>query len=85
MKDPELEIKDDLFKNDYCTKSYEANGFLNYDDFLEFGLKLELVESKVRRIIDDFATHNPKVESLVHQSFLSSEAQEPYKSTYLEN
>ncbi|WP_310101022.1 HipA domain-containing protein [Algoriphagus sp. 4150] len=84
VKDPELALKDGLFDNDYYTKSNEANGFHAYDDFFEFGVKIGLLESRVRRILNELADHKPEVESMIRRSFLSDYAKEIYKTTYLD-
>jgi len=84
VKDPELALKDGLFDNDYLTESFQANGFHAYDDFYQFGIKIGLLESRVRRILNDLSTHNEEVESMIQRSFLNSPTKEIYKVTYLE-
>lgn len=84
VKDPELALKDGLFDNDYYTKSNEANGFHAYDDFFEFGIRIGLLEPRVRRILNEFSTRNPDVESMIVRSFLSDDTKEIYKATYLD-
>ncbi|WPR73975.1 HipA domain-containing protein [Algoriphagus sp. NG3] len=84
VKDPELALKDGLFADGYYTKSNEANGFLAYDDFFEFGIKIGLLASRVSRILNELSTHNPEVESMIQRSFLSKDVKEIYKSTYLD-
>lgn len=84
VKDPELALKDGLFDNNYYTKSNEVNGFHAYDDFFELGIKIGLLESRVRRILNELANHNPEVESMIQRSFLSDDAKEIYKTTYLD-
>ena len=83
VKDPELALKGRLFDNEYHTESNEANGFYAYDDFFEFGIKIGLLESRVRRILNELSTHNPEVESMIHRSFLNEDVKEVYKTTYL--
>jgi len=84
VKDPELALKNGLFDNDYHTESFETNGFHPYDDFYEFGIKIGLLESRVRRILNDLSSHNEEVASLIQRSFLNSQTKEIYKVTYLE-
>nr|WP_091692990.1 HipA domain-containing protein [Algoriphagus locisalis] len=84
VKDPELALKDGLFENDYYTKSNKANGFHAYDDFFEFGIRIGLLEARVRRILNELAKHRPEVELITQRSFLSDEAKEIYKETYLD-
>jgi serine/threonine-protein kinase HipA len=84
VNDPELALKNGLFDDEYYTQSFEANGFLAYDDFYEFGLKIGLLESRVNRILNDLTKHTMEVESLIQRSFLNSPTREIYKMTYQE-
>ncbi|WP_215224467.1 type II toxin-antitoxin system HipA family toxin [Echinicola shivajiensis] len=82
VKDPELALKDGLFKNDYVTESYNANGFYAYDDFLEFGIKLGILKTRLLKILGDFKTEHKEVKDLISRSFLSEEAKKIYLQTY---
>jgi serine/threonine-protein kinase HipA len=84
VKDPELALKNGLFANDYSTESNQANGFHAYDDFYEFGIKIGLLESRVRRILNELSTRNQDVELMIQRSFLSDDTKEIYKATYLD-
>ncbi len=84
VKDPELALKDGLFKNDYETKSYKANAFYAYDDFYEFGIRIGVLKSRVLKILDQFSTEQAEVETLIFRSFLSDGSKERYLQTYRE-
>ena len=73
----------ELFKA-YETKSFEANGFYAYDDFLAFGVKLGLFVKIVERIIKTFIGYEPKVLKLLENSFLSQEPTERYEALFLD-
>ena len=44
-------LRDGLFSNAYYTKSFSALGFYAYDDFYEFGLKIGMLDKRVKKII----------------------------------
>ena len=60
VEDPQLALKDGLFKDDYYTKSYQASGLLGFDDFWEFGLKIGLLKSRLIKIMNEFYYQNQK-------------------------
>lgn len=82
VKDPELALKDGLFKNDYYTPSFEANGFIAYDDFWEFGLKIGLIKSRLTKILDEFRTIKREVGDLTERSYLDETCKKLYLDTY---
>ena len=84
VKDAELALKDGLFVNDYYTKSYEAIGLYAYDDFYEFGLKIGILEKRVKRILQDFSKPMEEIEPMINRSFLKKEIKSRYKDCYLE-
>jgi len=73
----------ELFE-EYETKSFEANGFYAYDDFIAFGERLGLSLKMVESIIKTFLGNEPKVLKLLEVSFLSDEAKERYETLYLD-
>lgn len=82
VKDPELALKDGLFKDDYYTPSFEANGFLAYDDFWEFGLKIGLINSRLAKILNEFRTPKSEVWDLTERSYLDENSKKLYLDTY---
>ena len=84
VKDGELALKDGLFANDYYTQSYEAMGLLAYDDFYEFGMKIGIIENRVKRIIREFSKPIEEIKSLINRSYLSEEMKDRYSKSYEE-
>lgn len=82
VKDPELALKDGLFKDDYYSQSFEANGFLAYDDFWEFGLKIGLIRSRLARILNEFRTPKSEVGDLTERSYLDETSKKLFLDTY---
>lgn len=71
----------DLFADEYETPSFAANAYLAYDDFLEFGIRIGLPPSRVRRVLADGASHEAAIEKLLGRSFLSPEMQAQYAAS----
>jgi serine/threonine-protein kinase HipA len=68
----------DLFRDDYASPSYEANGFYAYDDFVELAQRFKLVEVRYRRILQSFVDKHEAVCSLVASSSLPVPLQHQY-------
>lgn len=75
----ESEMALDLFKNGYETEVYKVNGHYLYEDFYEFGIKIGIQESRVKKILSDFIVGYNKIEEIANRSFLNDES----KSVYL--
>lgn len=82
VDDTALALRDGLFKDFEGTKSFEVNGFYAYDDFYEFGKRLGLVESRMKRILQNFMTDKKEVHQLLARSFLNEEAKKDYLAVY---
>lgn len=68
----------DLFADDYETPSFQANGYLAYDDFLEFGQRLGLPPSRVRKLVVDVISHEDHIQHLIDHSFLPEDLKVRY-------
>lgn len=84
VNDAQLALKEGLFKDDHATESYKANAFYAFDDFLEFGLRIGLLEKRAHKILQLFQTENPQVESLVYRSYLDRDTKNEYLKSYQE-
>ncbi|QYH37654.1 HipA domain-containing protein [Algoriphagus sp. NBT04N3] len=82
VKDSEMALKDGLFAEDYYTKSYEAMGLYAYDDFFEFGIKIGIMQIRVKKILNEFSKPLEEIEPIINRSFLSDEMKERYKKSY---
>jgi serine/threonine-protein kinase HipA len=71
----------DLFADDYATPSFAANAYLAYDDFLEFGIRIGLPPSRVRRMLADIAGHEASIDKLLSRSFLAPDMRERYAAS----
>ena len=69
----------DLFKDDFTTESYKANAFYAYDDFAVFAQKLGLIETRYKRILQNFVDRKEAVFSLIDRSILPDDCKQLYK------
>ena len=67
-----------LFADDYATPSFAANAYLAYDDFLEFGQRIGLPPSRVKKLLTDIVGHEAKIQQLIDRSFLADELKARY-------
>jgi serine/threonine-protein kinase HipA len=73
----------ELFE-EYETKSFEANGFYAYDDFLAFGERLGLSKKMLENILKTFMGYEKKVLEMLENSFLTQEAKDRYEALFLD-
>jgi serine/threonine-protein kinase HipA len=73
----------ELFE-EYETKSFEANGFYAYNDFLAFGERLGLSKKMLENILKTFMGYEKKVLQMLENSFLTQEAKERYEALFLD-
>ena len=73
----------ELFK-EYESKSFEANGFYAYDDFMMFSKILEIPKKMAKGVIEDFLSKEKATLKLLDNSFLSNEAKERYREIFLD-
>jgi serine/threonine-protein kinase HipA len=76
-------LRDGLFR-DYETESIKALGFYAYDDFYEFGRRINMIESRLKKILEKYRTENAKVRTLISISFLDDESKSNYEKYYLD-
>jgi serine/threonine-protein kinase HipA len=71
----------ELFK-EYESKSFKANGFYAYNDFIAFGDRLGLSKKMIESILKTFVGQERRVLKLLENSFLSQEAKERYEGLF---
>jgi len=75
-------LEEGLFSDDFETDSFQSLGYYAYDDFFAFGLRIGMMESRIRYLLDNFRTLNPQTLTLIKHSFLSEPIKELYASHY---
>jgi len=73
----------ELFE-EYETKSFLANGFYSFDDFIKFAIIIGLDEKIANKIIEEFTSYESKTLELLGHSFLSDIAKDRYEKLYLD-
>ncbi|MCG9912438.1 MAG: HipA domain-containing protein [Flavobacteriales bacterium] len=76
-------LENGLFSNDYETESFKSLGFYAYDDFYDFGLRIGMLENRVKNLLDKYRTKNNRTLNLIQYSFLSLPTKELYTNHYL--
>lgn len=77
-------LEDGLFKEDFKGESFQALSYYAYDDFYAFGLKIGMIENRVKKLLEKYCTHNKLTAKLIMHSFLSDPTKQLYKSHYLD-
>jgi hypothetical protein len=67
---------------DRFTEAYNAQGFYTRYDFLEFGKLLEIKESRIIKITDEFSGKENNIDLLVDVSLLRADLKTVYKDNY---
>ncbi len=75
-------LSEGLFSGGYDTESFKVLGFYAYDDFYEFAVKIGMMESRVRKILDKYRTESKVIRDLISRSFLAESVKELYQSHY---
>ncbi len=75
-------LEDGLFSDGYETESFKTLGFYAYDDFYEFGLKIGMLENRVKTLLDKYRTDNNQTLRLIQNSFLTQAAKDQYIKHY---
>lgn len=82
IDDGDMALHNGLYEKDYEYPSYGTYGYYAYDDFYEFGLRIGLVQVRVKRMLQNFLEHSEQVVRLVQHSFLSDEMKTIYLKLY---
>lgn len=77
-------LEDGLFSNNYESDSFKSLGFYAYDDFYEFGLKIGMIESRVKQLLTKYRTKNEQAIVLIQNSFLSPPVKDLYSNHYFD-
>ncbi|MBO0936574.1 HipA domain-containing protein [Fibrella sp. HMF5335] len=82
VHDSDMALKDGLFADDYATPGSEVYGYYIFDDFLEFGLRIGMMEKRIRQQMAPFQQDQPRVHTLIGRSFLSEADKVTYLASY---
>lgn len=72
----------DLYQNDFESEYYATFGHYGKMDFIELAKKLDIVEVRYRRIINEFIANESKVYAFIKNSSLSNKALDAYTRNF---
>ncbi len=75
-------LEDGLFSDGFATESFKALGYYAYDDFYELGLRIGMLQNRVKHLLDKYRNNNNKTLLLTQYSFLTQPIKELYITHY---
>lgn len=82
VDDTDFALDNGLFKDGFQSPSFKKTGYPGIDDFLEFGVRIGIKESRVQKLLNSFIKKQDFVEELVNRSFLSNSSKRAYVLHY---
>ena len=79
MDDADFALDKGLFRDKFRSENYQKKGHVPLADFIEFGKRLGINESRISKLSAPFLETQPMLETLTRNSFLN----EKYKRAYL--
>lgn len=79
VEDTDFALSRKLFADNYQSPAWKKSGHATAADFLEFGKRIGMLESRCTKLLAPFLENQSAVELLVNRSFLDA----PSKKTYL--
>jgi serine/threonine-protein kinase HipA len=80
--DGDLALLGGLYERDFEKLSFKTLGFYGYDDFFQFGMKMDIVSFRVKRFMDQLLGSKDEVAGMVSRSFLGEDMKEEYFRLY---
>ena len=77
-------LSDGLFKNGYATEEFKKLGYYSSGDFYEFGLRIGVLEKRIKKIMNVYCAEQTQVLTLIDHSYLSDNVKAIYKEKYFE-
>ena len=82
VDDTDFALSKKLFNDDYQSPAWKKNGHASATDFLEFGKRIGVVESRCIKLLAPFLERQTDVESLINRSFLDASSKRAYLLHY---
>lgn len=79
----DLALLDGLYLRDFEKISFKTLGFYGYDDMYQFGLRMNLVNFRVKRFLDQLLTKKDDVLDMIVRSYLTDAGKRLYAETFL--
>jgi serine/threonine-protein kinase HipA len=82
VDDTDFALSKKLFADDYQSVAWKKSGHASATDFLEFGKRIGVVESRCSKLLALFLERQAHVESLINRSFLDAGSKRAYLLHY---
>jgi serine/threonine-protein kinase HipA len=82
VDDTDFALSKKLFADDFQSAAWKKTGHASATDFLEFGKRIGVVESRCTKLLAPFLERQADVESLVNRSFLDAGSKRAYLLHY---
>jgi len=82
VDDSDFALNRGLFKDESRSEAYNKSGHASFADFEEFGKRIGVSESRVRKLSTPFLEKQPLVETLIRRSFLNDKCKRAYLLHY---
>lgn len=84
VNDEDFALKGGLIPKADYSDVYTQTNHPCKDDFITFGTRIDVLQSKLTSIINLFSTEQPKVYELIENSFLDEKVKRMYRQSYIE-
>lgn len=82
IDDADFALDKGLFSDGWKSESHQQYGQATQEDFMEFGIRIGVLEKRMQRILAFFQAEQPGVKKLINRSFLEKKTQELYLAQY---
>ena len=82
--DPTFGVDRGLFKDDFKSAAYKRNGYPGIKDFIELAKRMEIMDTRINKILGPFLQRQDFVPELVNRSFLNDQTKKAYLLSYNE-
>jgi serine/threonine-protein kinase HipA len=82
VDDTDFALSKKLFADDFQSAGWKKSGHASASDFLEFGKRIGVVESRCKKLLAPFLERQANVESLINRSFLDAASKKAYLLHY---
>lgn len=83
VNDTDFALVHGLFKDSFQSNALKRAGYTGIDDFIEFGTRIGINESRVHKLLSPFTEKQPFIGELVNRSFLNSQSKKAYTLHYI--
>lgn len=82
VDDTDFALSKKLFADNFQSAAWKKSGHASAADFLEFGKRIGVVESRCTKVLAPFLEKQAKVEDLINRSFLDASSKRAYLLHY---